>query len=90
MCAPELQQRSTTLPSKTSQRLIASPLYAKWSIRVNLSRDQYRCGRAGPATGRSFEFRLASVGEVSEQGLVTTQRDYWDLAGLLAKFGVTG
>jgi len=43
-----------------------------------------------PATGRSFEFRLASVGEVSEQGLVTAQRDYWDLAGLLAQLGVGG
>jgi steroid delta-isomerase-like uncharacterized protein len=43
-----------------------------------------------PATGRSFEFRLVSVGEVSEQGLVTAQRDYWDLAGLLAQLGVAG
>jgi predicted ester cyclase len=42
-----------------------------------------------PATGRSFEFRLASVDDVCEQGLVTAQRDYWDLAGLLAQLGAT-
>jgi predicted ester cyclase len=43
-----------------------------------------------PATGRFFEFRLAAVGQVSEQGLVTAQRDYWDLAGLLVQLGVAG
>jgi predicted ester cyclase len=43
-----------------------------------------------PAAGRSFEFRRASVGEVSERGLVTAHRDYWGLAGLLAQLGVAG
>jgi hypothetical protein len=49
-------------------------------------------GAVGPvlATGRSFEFRLVSVGEVSEQGLVTAPRDYADLAGLLVQFDVVG
>ena len=40
-----------------------------------------------PGSGRTFEIRGVAVGRVSEDGLVTTHRDYWDLAGLLAQLG---
>jgi SnoaL-like polyketide cyclase len=42
-----------------------------------------------PGKGAPFEFRGVSVGEVSGAGLVTSQRDYWDLAGLLGQLGVS-
>ncbi len=42
-----------------------------------------------PGNGSPFSFRGVSVGEVSEGGLVTSQRDYWDLAGLLGQLGVS-
>jgi hypothetical protein len=41
-----------------------------------------------PGTGTPFVFRGISIGEVSAAGLVTSQRDYWDLAGLLGQLGV--
>lgn len=40
-----------------------------------------------PGVGRTFEFRSVAVGTVSDEGLVLSQRDYWDLAGLLAQLG---
>ena len=42
-----------------------------------------------PGTGNSFTFRGVSIGEVSEAGLVVSQRDYWDLAGLLGQLGAS-
>ena len=42
-----------------------------------------------PGTGSAFTFRGISIGEVSSAGLVTSQRDYWDLAGLLGQLGVS-
>jgi hypothetical protein len=42
-----------------------------------------------PGTGGAFTFRGISIGEVSSAGLVTSQRDYWDLAGLLGQLGVS-
>jgi hypothetical protein len=41
-----------------------------------------------PGTGTPFVFRGISIGEVSETGLVTSHRDYWDLAGLLGQLEV--
>lgn len=41
-----------------------------------------------PGSGSPFSFRGVSVGEVSQGGLVTSQRDYWDLAGLLGQLSV--
>jgi SnoaL-like domain len=41
-----------------------------------------------PRTGGAFVLRGISIGEVSADGLVTSQRDYWDLAGLLGQLGV--
>ncbi len=42
-----------------------------------------------PGAGTPFTFQGASIGEISEAGLVTSQRDYWDLAGLLGQLGVS-
>lgn len=42
-----------------------------------------------PGAGSPFTFRGVSIGEFSEAGLVTSQRDYWDLAGLLGQLGVS-
>ncbi len=42
-----------------------------------------------PGTGTPFSFRGISIGEVSAAGLVTAQRDYWDLAGLLGQLGAS-
>ena len=42
-----------------------------------------------PGTGAAFTFRGISIGEVSPAGLVTSQRDYWDLAGLLGQLGAS-
>ncbi len=42
-----------------------------------------------PGTGNIFTFRGVSIGEVSEAGVVVSQRDYWDLAGLLGQLGVS-
>ncbi len=43
-----------------------------------------------PGTGASFVFRGVSIGEVSDaSGLVISQRDYWDLAGLLGQLGAS-
>lgn len=41
-----------------------------------------------PGTGGGFAFRGTSIGEVNADGLVTSHRDYWDLAGLLGQLGV--
>ena len=43
-----------------------------------------------PGQGAPFAFRGVSFGEFSQAGLVTSQRDYWDLAGLLGQLGVSG
>jgi SnoaL-like polyketide cyclase len=40
-----------------------------------------------PSTGRPFELRVMSVGELGN-GVVHAHRDYWDLAGLLTQLGV--
>jgi len=48
-------------------------------------------GSIGPLPGRGVPFTLrgVSIGEVTEDGLVVSQRDYWDLAGLLGQLGVS-
>jgi hypothetical protein len=48
-------------------------------------------GAIGPLPGQGgpFAFRGVSIGEVSDAGLVTSQRDFWDLAGLLGQLGVS-
>lgn len=42
-----------------------------------------------PGDGAPFSIRTVSIGEVSEGGLVLSQRDYMDLAGLLGQLGVS-
>ena len=48
-------------------------------------------GAIGPLPGKGspFAFRGVSIGDVSEAGRVASQRDYWDLAGLLGQLGVS-
>ena len=41
-----------------------------------------------PGTGRPIELRGISVGSISPDGQVESQRDYWDMAGLLVQLGV--
>ncbi|HTT87372.1 MAG TPA: nuclear transport factor 2 family protein [Acidimicrobiales bacterium] len=41
-----------------------------------------------PATGRPFVLEGVSVGTVDGDGLVTSQRDYWDLGSFLAQVGL--
>jgi hypothetical protein len=41
-----------------------------------------------PGAGGAFVLRGISIGEVSVDGLVISQRDYWDLAGLLGQLGL--
>lgn len=42
-----------------------------------------------PGAGASFSFRTVSIGDVSKAGRVLSQRDYMDLAGLLAQLSVS-
>jgi steroid delta-isomerase-like uncharacterized protein len=55
-----------------------------WTIRGSLD------GSFGPitGTGQSFELKGASIGQIAD-GKIVHNRDYWDLAGLLAQFGTT-
>jgi hypothetical protein len=39
-------------------------------------------------TGKAFRLRGVSVGEIDDEHLVTSQRDYWDLAAFLMQIGV--
>jgi steroid delta-isomerase-like uncharacterized protein len=41
-----------------------------------------------PATGRSFRVRGASVGKLDSSGLIVENRDYYNLAELLAQLGI--
>jgi hypothetical protein len=47
-------------------------------------------GAVGPiaATGGPIVLRGIAVGTLSDDGLVTSHRDYWDMASLLAQLGV--
>jgi hypothetical protein len=48
-------------------------------------------GPAGgqPATGRPYRVRRASVGTLTAQGLIAENRDYWNMADVLAQIGLT-
>ena len=41
-----------------------------------------------PATGRKFVLRGVSVGSFDDDGLVVSQRDYWDLGSFLSQVGL--
>lgn len=41
-----------------------------------------------PATGRSYRIRGVSVGELDGSGLITANRDYWNLADYLTQVGL--
>ena len=40
-----------------------------------------------PPTGRPWEIRGASVGQLDDEGRIRLHRDYWNLAGLLVQLG---
>jgi predicted ester cyclase len=40
------------------------------------------------STGKRFTLRGVSIGTVTADGLVSTQRDYWDMASFLGQLGV--
>ena len=71
---------------QVTQRVISESSYAFETICSGTN-----TGSIGPlpGTGSPFTFRGVSIGEISETGLVTSQRDYWDLAGLLGQLGVS-
>jgi steroid delta-isomerase-like uncharacterized protein len=41
-----------------------------------------------PSTGKRFTLRGVSIGTVTTDGLVSAQRDYWDMASFLGQLGV--
>ncbi len=42
-----------------------------------------------PATGRAYRVRGASVGTLNGEGLIAANRDYWNMAEVLAQIGFT-
>jgi steroid delta-isomerase-like uncharacterized protein len=42
-----------------------------------------------PATGRPWRVRGASVGTLNAEGLIAENRDYWNMAEVLAQIGLT-
>ncbi|MGE5292632.1 MAG: hypothetical protein ACM3ML_36675 [Micromonosporaceae bacterium] len=42
-----------------------------------------------PATGRPYRVRGASAGTLNSEGLISTNRDYWNMAEVLAQIGFT-
>jgi steroid delta-isomerase-like uncharacterized protein len=41
-----------------------------------------------PATGNRYRFRGASIGELDDDGRITLNRDYWNLAAYLVQVGL--
>lgn len=79
------QQMSADISFEIVQRVAGNRSYAFESICRGTN-----TGKVGPLPGNGarFSFRGVSIGEVSEAGLVTSHRDYWDLAGFLGQLGV--
>ena len=79
-------QMAADMTFEVTQRVIGETGYAFEAICRGTN-----TGSIGPlpGTGSPFTFRGVSIGEISEAGLVTSQRDYWDLAGLLGQLGVS-
>lgn len=75
-------QMSADMSFEVTQRVAGDGSYAFESICRGTN-----TGAIGPLPGNGspFSFRGVSIGEVSESHLVTSQRDYWDLAGLLGQ-----
>ena len=44
--------------------------------------------RGQPATGRPYRVRGVSVGMLSAEGLIAENRDYWNMADMLAQLGL--
>jgi steroid delta-isomerase-like uncharacterized protein len=79
-------QMSSDMSFEVVQRVAGQSSYAFESICRGTN-----TGTIGPlpGTGGPFTFRGVSIGELSEAGLVISQRDYWDLAGLLGQLGAS-
>jgi len=79
-------QMSADMTFEVVQRVAGDGSYAFESICRGTN-----TGAIGPLPGKGapFLFRGVSIGEVSEAGLVISQRDYWDLAGLLGQLSVS-
>ena len=41
-----------------------------------------------PATGKPYQFRGASIGELTPDGKISANRDYWNLAAYLMQVGL--
>lgn len=84
MCAGTFQM-SADLTFEVVTRQTDGKLYAFETVATGTN-----TGAIGPipGTGRAIELRGISVGAVSDDGLVESHRDYWDMAGLLVQLGV--
>jgi len=84
MCAGAFQM-SSDLRFECVSRQIDGHSYAFESIGTGTS-----TGAVGPIppTGGPIELRGIAVGTISDGGLVTEHRDYWDMASLLMQLGV--
>jgi steroid delta-isomerase-like uncharacterized protein len=84
MCAGAFQM-SSDLHFAVVSRQIDGRSYAFESVGRGTS-----TGAVGPlpATGAPIELRGVAVGTVSDDGRVTSHRDYWDMASLLMQLGV--
>jgi SnoaL-like polyketide cyclase len=79
-------QMSSDVSFEVVQRVTGQSSYAFESICRGTN-----TGSIGPppGTGDPLTFRGVTIGELSEAGLVISQRDYWDLAGLLGQLGAS-
>ena len=84
MCAGAFQM-SSDLGFEVVSRQIDGRSFAFESIGTGTS-----TGAVGPIapTGGAITLRGIAVGTISEDGLVTGHRDYWDMASLLMQLGV--
>jgi hypothetical protein len=84
MCAGAFQM-SSDLRFDVVSRQCDGRSYAFESIGTGTS-----TGAVGPIapTGGAITLRGTAVGTISDDGLVTSHRDYWDMASLLVQLGV--
>ena len=78
-------QMSSDISFEVVQHVTGQSSYAFESI----CRYKHGLNRSAPGDRRPLSFRGVSIGELSEAGLVISQRDYWDLAGLLGQLGAS-
>ncbi len=84
MCAAAFQM-SSDLTFENVTRQTDGRLYAFETLGTGTNTDAIG---PIPRTGRPIELRGIFIGSVSPDGLIESQRDYWDMAGLLVQLGV--